>query len=323
MLKKIFGIEERNRLKVENQRLQEDLTAIRESSTYGLAQDLEQAIEDASREDGPDFADREAEAIAKLREERIQSRTNTLIKALAEQAVAGEKAAIEQEAAQRAAAEAQKIRQQFLDEEAGPYRERVTEQTSQWAGRLGVAGAKVAVIQEVLSGMELPNEDDPETAERIKNENKVRARKLWAEAHDSGMLKLSRLQCGDSITLGFTTKGSGDLPLTESGGYYGDSRYRSELEARRLTFRVLDPEAGIMEATSDSWMHDQKHKHKDDVIRGGRHGVLSATNPNTGEPDSVLVKNQPVEFRPTEGNAIPQQELALWWVNLGEYRALS
>jgi hypothetical protein len=316
--------EENEQLRNDNEQLRAEVAEIKHSATFHLAQDLERDMETIVTTDsiaGEDIAMAQDEAIARRRAELIAKRTDALVGENVAIAIEAARHNIEEEAQRAAAVMAAQAVARFMEEGGPAYRAAVQERLARRKTAAGIAAVRHQILTEEQEASGESREDTyllEETHEQLKQ----RAKELRKRTSKSHLLPLDWLMEDDVITLTFVKKGQGYESLTMDGGYWNNNRsYRSDLEQRKVTCRLLDRENGVIEVEADSWLESSENR--SNALRAGRQMVIVAENPDTKEIGALLVKGAPVEIQDLDGNSAHNDNLDLWWVNVGDFRAMS
>ncbi len=315
----MFGKPSKADLRAENLQLREEITAIKSSNTFQLAQGIQEDIDRALQNEDGMYAEIQEAAIERRRAEELHRRLGQIAESRAEEVIEAERRKIEEEAIREAEAVAFQSLQRFLNTEAEQYRASIRAREAERLSKLVIAKAKTDILAEeglVDAATSLSTHGSTETREQRK-ERATELRRLTKKSH---ILPLSMLQNGDEITIGFTQPGRGMEPLTDSS-YGWSSTYRSQLEERKITFEILDSQIGLVRVQKDSWLNNAGKREK--ALRGGRQCIISSLSPETGEHEPILVKAGALSIEPLEGTSPQDEPLDLWWANLDEFRALS
>ena len=268
------------------------------------------------------------QAIARRREELYKARIDQLAKQQIADLVGAEKRKIDEQAELAASKLAADALQHFLTNEADAYRQQVEARLDQERPATVVREARQQIENEARQRrIEAAKQQllaDPSSGLQ-RDRLKLRAQEFRQHTKRTNFIKLHQLDDGDPLTMAFTVQGFGLQNLTMSSAY-GGSTYRSELEKRKVSGRLIDKTEGIFEAEKDSWLRNPERDEY--ALRGGQQVRLLAPNPSRAPDEEAellpcLVKGSPLIFQTLGGAALPHADLELWWVNLGDFKLLS
>ncbi len=307
----------------QNDLLRQRLAQITSDPYYAIGQAIKAETEEVLL-CNPGMIDAEVTAII---DERRQTTYRGLVQEAAEQKtaylIAAEKDKMTAEASVEADALAKTALQQFLEQGAEGYRTQLRQELTGRQSAAVIAEAKRQIAAEeraraVADAAErLAQQPDPVSEAEARKLTKQRAQELRRISRNTHCLDMGQLAIDDEITIGFVESGKGYEPLTDG---YGGS-YRSYIEKRRLAVRLVDTTEGAAEVVSDSWLNESRQRHQ--ALRGGTTVFLTASEEDGEEPRPVLYKGRPVHLQGPETQTAADERLEVWWVNLGDFRAMS
>jgi hypothetical protein len=321
----MFGQKRRKiaRLTQENQSLREQVTAVESNPYFRLAQELGAEVEGIVSS-GINVDTRVDDAIARQRAALFLARIEELAQLEIDRQTAEQKAKIEREALIEANKLAAAALERFLGNEAALYRSDVQARLSKEQPEKVLREARQQIaaeerqrrVEEAKVKMLAMQAEDAG-----RDQLKRRAQELRMVTKNSHILRLEQLQDGDPLTIAFTQRGQGFQPLTESDGY--NSAYRSELEVRKVSGHLVDKATGIFETEKDSWLRQPGFTEQ--ALRAGQQVRLLAEDPlrEAADPMPCILKGAPLTIQTLGNVALPGGDLDVWWVNLGDFRALS
>lgn len=297
-----------------NTDLTNEITSIKENPWYGVAQQLHQGVVEIVESGG---ADKEIDELVTAQrgvfmaaqiQARADHRTAELIRT--------EKSAIDEEIREGAEPLAREALERFLQNDAGHYRDEISEHiVANESGKLiararreiraEIEAAKVAALKEEMHGGGYTY---------TREEYKVRARDIRQATKDTPLLPLSMFEDGDPLTIAFTYKGKGHQPLTDGFSY------RSDMEARRIKGKLIEHESGLFSVEKDSWLG--KSDAPSPALYPGQEVTLHSLDPVSQEQRPLMVKGEPLGMR-MDNRAMGSNNVELWWVNLNDFRAFS
>jgi hypothetical protein len=217
--------------------------------------------------------------------------------------------------------------QRFMLEEADDYRESVRAKLAKERPAAAIREAKQQIEAEEKERLVETHKQrllEDKASQDKREELRLRAKELRTEGKKTHLLHLNQLEDGDQLTITFCQKGQGFEELTN----YGD--YRSTIERRKITGSIIDKDAGLFEIEKDSWFKDSRNSHL--ALRGGQQVVLrapdhiaqSAGRVGQEELSSCIAKGAPLTILNRQNEDLrTTPDLDVWWVNLGDFKALS
>ena len=297
-----------------------DRDAIEGSPYYAIAKDLEADV--VAHLEGDDVDSVVTDVVERYRSRLVGFKTGVLTRKLARERIEEEKALIKEEVHEAARCLAAEAIRSFLAEDAPDYREEVRAQlATQWSGEF------ITAAKQQIAAEERQKRIDREAQEmREAEQATLRREAMKGRAHDirkrtklTQMLPLATLEVGDPLTICLVENGNGHETLTDYDGW--SSAYRSDLERRRIVVTLKDLETGLCEVVKDTII--PIHGVTPRSMRGGHQITIGAINPDNAEEEASIFKGEPVRLRNPDGQDVSIGKLEVWWVNLGDFRALS
>lgn len=321
----MFGRKQKEitRLTQENHKLRERVDVVESDPYFQLSKELGAEVE-GILSSGVNVDTRVNDAIDRQRTALFIARIDELARAEIDRQTTQQKAEIEQRAMVEANKLAAAALEQFLRDEAAVYREQVQAQLNRERPEVALREAKLHIVAEerrrrVEDAKVKMLALQAEATER--DRMKQRAQELRKTTKNSHILRLEQLQDGDPLTIAFTQQGQGFQPLTENDGY--NSIYRSQLEERKVSGHLVDKGTGVFETEKDSWLRQLGYTEQ--ALRAGQQIQLSTNDPLRPDMELMpcIVKGAPLTIQTLGNVALPTGNLDVWWVNLGDFRALS
>lgn len=316
----MFG---REKLKTKLSTATEELERIKSSPYYKIAQEIEEEVDDSLEGvviDPGSIKPLIDKAVAERRTRRLEERTSALTAQKANELIGAEKEKIERRARRAAERAAQLALQKFMKEDATAYREKRQKHLTEKCGAQILKEAQKQIDQEERQKLVDAAKEKLSQEAQAHDKYKSKAQELRKATKNTEILPFNLLEVDDPLTICFVERGSGHEPLTD-GGYYG-STYRTELEKRKLTCRLVDSDKGLFEVVKDSWLEDGNHH--DEVLRGGKQVRLLSRDPEGTDYKPMAVKGEELLMLNAQNKSVaPDEALEVWWVELGEFKALS
>lgn len=312
-------------LQLEVQQKTSELEAIKANSIYNVFVETEAEVRSMLDNPGLSPSVIVQKAIAARQDELIHDRVQQLADEEAHKLMDAKKVEINDEIMPFVMTMAGAALKKFCADKADMYRDETRNKLVAEQSKSVIQAAREQIVTEERQKLVAEAKARLEAGESFgehREAQKERAKKLRGETKRTRRLELQDLVEKDEITICFADSDKGYEPLTDVNDYSG--AYRSWLEARKLTVRLNDPKLGEVEVLKDSWMDDPNTR-EHSLVPGYQIRIL-AKNPikDDGDFSPLILKGKPLCMQTLEGNSFQNGgELPVWWVDLGEFRALS
>ena len=309
----MFGNKQRRieHLEAANVSLQGRIQELEGDPYVVIAREVKTGVDEALAQGGEVTASVEM-AVQALKAKMLQD----AITAKAHEAIAAEKAIIDEQIHAEANRLAAAALAHFMEHEAAAYREQQRTAVSQLRTEDVVGAARAQIADEERQvRIDIAKEQLRSTDNTVL---KRRAQELRKTTKTTKLLTLQELYEGDPLTICFVKRGAGFDQLTEFDSY------QSRKEERKVAGHLIEPSTGLFTIEKDSWLDASKKDKKDQALRGGQQIHLLAPNhlTHSEELEPVIAKGEPMHFRVASGEMLPV-DLDVWWVRLGNFRVLS